>query len=68
MYPAIAAAVGISVNFRSDYMRPAAAEVRTAMEAAVLEAEADKRLEDAEHVRARMMEAKDKTLHALFGS
>lgn len=64
--PTIAEAVGISVNFRSSYLRPAAAEVRAAMEHAVLDrfAAGDK---SQIVVRAAMTEARDKTMRALFG-
>ena len=64
--PVIAEAVGISVNFRSSYMRPAATEVRTAMERAVLDryGMGDK---DPAIVQAAMAEARGKTMRALFG-
>ena len=60
--------VGISVNFRSAFMKGAEAEVRGAMEAAVLEADAHGRIEDAAFVSARMAEAKAGALRALFGN
>lgn len=66
LYPVPAQAVGISVNFRSEWMRPAAVKVRGAMETAVGEAFADGR-RDTAFVSARMAEAKDKTIKALFG-
>lgn len=67
LYPVDKLGVMISVNFKSRWMRPAAAEVRGSMENAVLEAEADGLLADAEHVRSRMFEAREKTMRALFG-
>jgi hypothetical protein len=67
MYPRVALAVGISVNMRSAWMRPAVAEVRGAMEHAVLEADADGWLSDSVRVKARMLEAKGRTMRALFG-
>lgn len=67
LYPATAAAVGISLNTKSEIIRPALVEVRGAMEYAVLEAEADGRLEDTPFVQQRMNEAKQKTFRALFG-
>jgi hypothetical protein len=67
LYPVVKTGVMISVNFKSAWMRPAAGEVHGAMAAAVLEAEADGRLEDAAHVSARMRMAREKTLRALFG-
>lgn len=68
LYPQRAVAVGISVNFRSPWMRGAEAEVRGAMEGAVLEADAGGRIEDAAFVSARMAEAKARAMRALFGA
>jgi hypothetical protein len=64
--PRIAETVGISVNFRSSFLKPAATEVRTAMEHAVLDryAMGDK---DPAIVQAAMAEAREKTMRALFG-
>lgn len=70
IYPRVAEAVGISVNFSSEWMKPAAAEVRGAMEDAVAEAYADvrgDRLPDPEFVAARMKTAKARKMRALFG-
>jgi len=67
MYPRNAPAVGISVNFRAPELAPAAVMIRGAMENAVLEAEADGKLENSEHVKARMAEARAKERKALFG-
>lgn len=64
--PRIAEGVGISVNFHSALMKPAAIEVRGAMETAVNECYADGRTQ-VPFVRERMHEARDKTLKALFG-
>lgn len=66
MLPKIVDAVGISVNFTSPYLKPAAAEVRGAMEHAVLDrfAMGDKR---PEIVQTAMREARDRTMKALFG-
>jgi hypothetical protein len=66
MYPVRASSVGISVNFKSPYLKPAGVIVRGAMENAVLDAYADGR-KDPAFVKARMAEAKDKTLKQLFG-
>lgn len=65
--PQIAEAVGISVNFRSVYLKPAADEVRGAMEGAVEDcfANGDR---DPAVVQAQMAAAKDRTMRALFGS
>lgn len=65
--PQIVEAVGISVNFRSALLKPAAIEVRSAMETAVNECYADGRTQ-VPFVRERMHEARDKTLKALFGA
>lgn len=64
--PTIVETVGISVNFRSRFMKPAADEVRGAMEHAVQDcyANGDR---DVLTVRKQMDEAKDRTLRALFG-
>lgn len=64
--PVVQDCVGISVNTRSPYLKPAMLEVRGAMENAVNDAYADGRREPA-FVKARMFEARDKTLQALFG-
>lgn len=66
IYPVVVEAVGVSVNFRSPYMAPAAADVRGVMERAVEDAYAEGR-RDPEFVRARMFEAKDREMRALFG-
>jgi hypothetical protein len=63
IYPRIVEAVGISVNTR----RPGMIEVRTAMEHAVLDLYADSPSPDPLLVARQMKEAREKTLHALFG-
>ena len=68
MYPRTVAAVGISLAARSELFRPIMGEVRAAMEYAVLEADGDRKLEDTPHVRARMAEAKAKTIRKLVGT
>lgn len=65
--PIQALAVGISYTFRTPHLKPAAEEVRRSMEHAVLDAQAEGRLSDAPFVMARMGEARDRTLKALFG-
>jgi len=67
LYPIIASGVGISVNFKSSDLKPAAELIRGAMEGAVYEAEADGKLNDSDHVKARMTEAREKETRALFG-
>lgn len=66
MYPQVVEAVGIGVNFTSRWMKPAAAEVQGAMSDAVEECFADGE-RDPVVVKARMFEAKEKTMKALFG-
>lgn len=66
MYPVVAAAVGISVNTHNPFLRPAMAEVQGSMENAVMDAYADGRT-DPVFVTARMNEARDRTMRALFG-
>lgn len=67
LYPERRVSVGISVNFRSPWMRGAECEVRGAMEGAVLDADAHGRIEDAAFVSARMAEAKERAMRFLFG-
>lgn len=67
LYPVVAQGVGISVNTEQDWLKPAMGEVRGAMECAVLDADAEGRLSDTPFVKARMSEARDRTLKALFG-
>lgn len=64
--PVVVEGVGISVNFRSVVLAPAAAEIRGAMEAVVLDcfANGDR---DPGLVQARMFEAKNQTMGKLFG-
>jgi hypothetical protein len=64
IYPAVAAAVGIAVKSAHPEV---ATEVRGAMEAAVLEADADGRLTDVPFVKRRMLEARAKARKRLFG-
>lgn len=67
LYPVVKTGVMISVNFSNKWMRPAAGEVHAAMANAVLDAEAGGMLENAAFVSARMAEAREKTMRALFG-
>lgn len=67
IYPIVVEAVGISVSARSPLLRPAMLEVRGAMEDAVNDAYADGR-KDPAFVKARMNEASDRTMRALFGA
>lgn len=64
--PVIAETVGISVNFKSEFLKPAADEVRGAMEYAVEDcyANGDR---DVGTVQRQMAEAKERTMRALFG-
>jgi hypothetical protein len=66
IYPRVVESVGISVNFGSPVLAPVAAEVRGAMEHAVLDAYADKRTEPA-FLRTRMQEARETTMRKLVG-
>jgi hypothetical protein len=66
MYPVVVEGVGVSVNFRSPDMAPAALEVRGAINEAIQDCYADGRTEPA-FVTQRMDEAKRRTLKALFG-
>lgn len=66
MFPAVAEAVMISVNFSNPLLKPAAAEVRRAMEGAVMDCYTSGKREPG-FVTARMNEARERTLRALFG-
>ena len=66
LYPTVATSVGISVNARNPWFKPAIAEVQGAMEYAVNEAYADGRQEP-DFVRGRMNDARERTFKALFG-
>lgn len=65
IYPRIVEAVGISVTSTSEAFRPAAKLVERAMSDAVQEAYADGRT-DPVFVRARMAEARARTIDKLF--
>lgn len=67
MFPKVASAVGISVNARSELFRPVVPFVRRAMEGAVLEADADGKLLDTDHVSRRMKAAKERAIRDLLG-
>lgn len=67
MFPVVVEGVGIFVRPSSnEYFRPAQLEVRGAMEDAINDAYAEG-CTDPEFVKARMAEAKDKTMRQLFG-
>lgn len=65
-HPRIVEAVGVSVNFRSAVLAPAAAEIEGAMSAAVADcfANGDR---DPVLVKARMFEVRDQAMRKLFG-
>lgn len=67
VYPRVVEGVGISVNTRSEYLRPAMVEVRRSMEDAVADCYANGDTAP-ELVRARMGEAREGTMRRLFGS
>lgn len=64
--PVVVEAVGVSINFRSALLAPAAEEVQGAMNAVIEDcfANGDR---DPTLVRGRMFEAKDRTMIKLFG-
>ena len=67
IYPRVAEAVGLAVASKSSYMKPAALEIRSAMEGAVLEAVADRiRLTDS-RVSVMIRAAREKIIKKLFG-
>lgn len=66
IYPVKAEGVLISVNARNPYLKPAAIEIRRAMEDAVNDAYAEGRTEPA-FVRQRMEEARGRAYRQLLG-
>lgn len=66
LYPRSSEAVGIAVRASSPIMREIVPEIRGAMEAAVLEAYADRKT-DPVHVKARMFDARERTIRQLIG-
>lgn len=66
LYPQVVSAVGICVRPRTEAARPAALEIRGAMEDAVSDAYAEGRTDPA-FVAARMREARAKVTRQLFG-
>jgi hypothetical protein len=67
LYPRVASAVGISVNFSAPFLKPAAVAIRGVMEIAVEHCYADGQT-DPEFVKARMAEARALETKRLFGS
>lgn len=65
--PRIVSAVGIAVRTSNPLLAPVAPLIRRAMEDAVLEAQADGRLEDSAFVSARMHEARRRSVRELLG-
>lgn len=66
IYSRIVEGVGISVNCRNPVLKPAMVEVRKAMEDVVADCYANGDTAP-ELVRALMFEAREKTMHSLFG-
>lgn len=66
IYPRVVEAVGISVNARSEMLKPLARQVERAMADAVEEAYADGRT-DPGFIKTRMAEVKDRTWRELMG-
>lgn len=66
VYSRVVEGVGISVNCRNPILKPAMIEVRKAMENAVADCYASGETDPA-IVRPRMAEAREKTMHSLFG-
>jgi hypothetical protein len=67
LYPIIAEAVLVSANSNSPILKPAMPIVQKAMCDAVEEAAADGKLSDSEFVKARMGEARRRSMRQLFG-
>jgi hypothetical protein len=67
LYPVVAEGVGISVNSRNPYLKPAMVEVRQSMEMVVADCYANGDRDPA-IVGPRMNAARDRTMRQLFGS
>lgn len=65
--PRVVATVGIGVRCRNPLLAPIAPLIRDAMQNAVLDADAHGRLTDSDFVKARMMEARERTQLELLG-
>lgn len=66
LYPKIVTSVGISVNFKSAILKPAAKIIERAMCDAVEDAYAEKKT-DADYLRRVMSDARDRATIKLFG-
>jgi hypothetical protein len=67
IYPKTVSAVGLSINSRSEWLKPALPLIRGAMEAAIHEAYADGRQDDIAYIKARMAKAKAMMMRKLLG-
>lgn len=67
VYPKVELGVGFAWNTQSSILKPLRPTVEAAVAGAVLEAQADGKLDNPEHVRRRMIEAKERTLKKLVG-
>jgi hypothetical protein len=66
-YPAIKMGVGLAVRALSAHNKPVARFIQSAMEDAVREADADGRLADDQHVKARIDAARRKAIDEVYG-
>jgi len=66
MYPVQVQAVGISINFKNPFLKPAADQIRKVMETRVEECYAEG-VTDPDIVKKHMLEAKEQEEKALFG-
>jgi hypothetical protein len=67
MYPRVVSAVGISINMRSELLKPVVPLIRSAVENAVNEAYADGKGDDIPHLKRRMAEARKIVTRKLLG-
>jgi hypothetical protein len=67
LYPRVVSAVGVAVRMRNPEEASAGLEIRKAMVNAVLELEADGRLNDIDYGRERITDARLKERRKLFG-
>jgi hypothetical protein len=67
MYPITVKSVGISVNAKSELLRPVVSHIRGAMEDAVMEVYADGKQEDVPLIKQRMLEARRYVARKLLG-
>lgn len=67
LYPVIREMVGVSINYTAPFLKPAADEVRSALEVEVLDAFAGSKPVDPFKLRAHLLDIKDREARRLIG-